>query len=218
MKKIAKLLSKDGTGVLFCLIGIMIQGFHTYFIIYQGSNLTEGLKIWQSIMAALFFSFGLFYFLLKKAIANSENNKLDQMRFKDYITYFTTFEIFINEWYWARAKIYLAYKKREDLQLEWYETAEWYDWSILALFAFAIPLVLQAYADSIKLNFEEGDENKVDYKKEKEILDKYLPQITSIIDNDFIVTVKNQGTVKVHGTDIKEKRMILKLVKKEKTS
>lgn len=204
MIKIAQLISKDGAGVLFCLIGVIVQGFHTYFIIDQGSSLPDNIKIWQSIMAALFFSFGLLYFLFKAGKARSENNISDRERFIDYVKWFTIFEIFVNEHYWARAKIYLPYIERSNTDLLWYQTALWYDWSILAIFAMGIPLVLQAYARSIVIPTKSQEE------KEKEILQKHLPNFDMLNG-----TMTFKVLADAHSKSKNERRMVVQTIKNE---
>lgn len=183
LKNIAVNISDDQAGVLFCLIGISIQGFHTFYIIMDGSSLPESLKLAQSILAAIFFSFGLLYFLFKQGRAKHLKNVADEIRYKKYISNFTWFEVLVNEHYWARSKIIIPYKERVDLSLTWYQTAEWYDWSILAVFAFAVPLIMQSYANSIVIKKDnevtKEDLNELDkIKEEVKDLSNNLNQIT----------------------------------------
>jgi hypothetical protein len=154
---IAKMIKSNSAGVILCLIGATIQGFHTFHIIYEGSSLntniplfedyTLNMKLLQSWLAALFFSIGLLYFTFK---AGSVKDYLKD-KYIRIAKGFALFEAFINVHYWTRNKIYIPYRERVNESLQWFETAEWYDWSILLVFAIALPVIISKYAGVIKI-------------------------------------------------------------------
>jgi hypothetical protein len=145
LDKLKSYLSKDNTGLIIAIIGVIIQGFHTYFVAQQMSSIDHA--IFTPIYAccvSIFVSSGLVFFSLR---AGSTTNTVQKMKYESISLNFRWFETFINFYYTGRKLIYLplTLDNKDWSQLNYFD--------IIAGFAFSIgiPYILSLYSGQINL-------------------------------------------------------------------
>lgn len=147
LNKLKLWLSKDNTGLVIAIIGVIIQGFHTFFVAKQMSSIDD--MIFTPIYAtcvSIFVSSGLVFFALR---AGSTDNTVQKMKYESISTNFRWFETFINFYYVGRKLIYIPL-----LSGSTWSQLNYFD--IIAGFAFSIgiPYILSLYSGQISLEKE----------------------------------------------------------------
>jgi len=194
---LARYLKSDQNGVLICLIGTLVQSFHTYSIVYYSSQLEmEWMKHLQAILAGFFFSLGLVMYTFRAGSISTKKpdgttdyeNKRLQDRYKYYARGFAVFEIFVNIHYWTRYFIIDKLSKNIELTI-----MDYYDWSIALIYSFFLPFFIASYAGHIKVpDIKISDLSFIDklkttglyFKVEKNIMNKNEERIVKLKQDD----------------------------------
>ncbi len=149
MNKLKTFLSRDTTGLIIAIIGVFIQGFHTFFVALQTSSIQHTIFTpIYALLVSIFVSSGLLFFSLR---AGSTKNELDRIKYQEISNNFRWFETFINLYYVLRRLIYLplTVDNKEWLQLNYFDIV------IGVAFSFALPYILSLYSGQIKLESKE---------------------------------------------------------------
>jgi len=126
---------------MYCVMGTIAQIAHCYFLLESISSLDGGWKTFQATLLSIFISSSLLYFV---AIADKDENELDDQKIKEQnkiafaITLFTIIEILINIYYYSRHLL---------IDQEKYQI---FDFIFAILVSCLIPITIKLYSSSIR--------------------------------------------------------------------
>lgn len=156
---------------ILVMVGVIGQAFHVYHVVANLSDLSGWAKVANSLLWAVFLSFGLVYFTLKRGVVSITDKELLK-KYTRVVNWFIAFDIFANLYYWAYKFVlspavldkYLREFTGSDgntyTDIDW-GAVDWMTFDITKVqwpqmiagmvFALSIPFILKAFAGEINL-------------------------------------------------------------------
>lgn len=164
INRLKYLLSDSNYGLIIAIIGVIIQGFHTYFAAQQVSSIQHPVFTpIYAVLLSIFISSGLLFFTLRAGKANTSTEKYE---YEDIAKSFRWFETIINIYYTMRKLVYMPVFINGE---SWY-SVNYIDVFIGITFGFGIPYILYKYSGQIK--FHATDKKQYDIQIIRRYKDK----------------------------------------------